>query len=115
MSNRKAARPDHVQGFWFTKMTKLNPRLQESVQEGVQSGNVPEWMTKCMAVLIQKDPTKGTKVSKYHPIACLPIIWKFLKGIMGEKLYIHLERNGLLADQQKRCRKRSRGQKNNYF
>lgn len=66
-------------------MTKLNPRLQEFVQEEAQSGNVPEWMTKCMAVLIQKDPTKGIQVSKYHAIACLPIIWKLLTGITGEK------------------------------
>lgn len=30
---------------------------------------------------------------------------------MGEKLYQHLERNGLLADEQKGCRKGSRGTK----
>ncbi|XP_047501185.1 uncharacterized protein LOC125047118 [Penaeus chinensis] len=38
-------------------------------------------------------------------------MWKLLTGIMGKKLYQHLEGNGLLADQQKGCRKGSRGTK----
>ena len=38
-------------------------------------------------------------------------MWKLLAGIMGEKLYQHLERNGMLADEQKGCRKRSQGAK----
>ena len=36
---------------------------------------------------------------------------KLLTGDMGEKLYHHLERNGLLTDEQKGCRKGSRGTK----
>ena len=31
-------------------------------------------------------------------------MWKLLTGIMGEKLYHHLERNGLFKDEQKGCR-----------
>ena len=38
-------------------------------------------------------------------------MWKLLTGVMGEKLYHHLERNGLLTDEQKGCRKGSRGSK----
>ena len=74
-------------------------------------GNVPEWIVKGRTVLIQKDTMKGTQADNYRPITCLPIMWKLLTGIMGEKLYQHLERNGMLADEQKRCRKRSRGAK----
>ena len=39
------------------------------------------------------------------------MMWKLLTGIMGEKLYHHLERNGLFKDEQKGCRKGSRGTK----
>lgn len=46
MSNWKAAGPDHVQGFWFKKMTELHPRLQEFLHGGVRSGDLPEWTTK---------------------------------------------------------------------
>jgi len=38
-------------------------------------------------------------------------MWKLLTGIMSEKLYYHLERNNLLVDEQKGCRKKSRGTK----
>ena len=62
-------------------------------------------------VLIWKGLTKDTQASNYRYIACLPIIWKLLTGIMGKKLYQHLERNGLIADEQKGCRKGSRGAK----
>ena len=62
-------------------------------------------------MLIQKDAMKGTQADNYSPITCLCIMWKLLTGIMGEKLYQHLERNGMLADEQKGCRKRSRGAK----
>ena len=74
-------------------------------------GNVPEWIVKGRTVLIQKDAMKGTQAVNYRPITCLPIMWKLLAGIMGEKLYQHLERNVMLADEQKGCRKRLRGAK----
>ena len=48
------------------------------------------------------------KNSEGCSIACLPVMWKLLTGVMGEKLYHHLERNGLLTDEQKGCRKGSR-------
>ena len=61
--------------------------------------------------MIRKDKAKGVQACNYRPIACLPMMWKLLTGAMGEKLYHHLERNGLLTDEQKGCRKESRGSK----
>ena len=111
MANWKAAGPDLVQGYWFKKLSVLHARLQLHLQECVNLGNVPEWIVKGRTVLIQKDAMKGTQADNYRPITCLPIMWKLLAGIMGEKLYQHLERNGMLADEQKGCRKRLRGAK----
>ena len=68
-------------------------------------------MVRGRTVLIQRDTAKGARASNYRPIACLPMMWKLLTGVMGEKLYHHLGRNGLLTDEQKRCRKGSRGTK----
>ena len=65
--------------------------------------------------LIKKDTAKGSQASNYRPIACLPMMWKLLTGVMGEKLHHHLERNGLLTVEQKRCRKGSRGTKDQLF
>ena len=109
MANWKAAYL--VQVYWFKKLPGLHPRLQLHLQECVNQENVPEWMVTGWIVLIQKDPMKGIQANNYRPIACLPIMWKLLTGIMGEKLYQHLERNGLLTDERKGYRKGSRGAK----
>ena len=58
-----------------------------------------------------KDKSKGTRVGNYRPIACLPIMWKVLTGIFADKIYDHLDENNLLPDEQKGCRKNSRGTK----
>ena len=68
-------------------------------------------MVRGRIVLIQKDTGKVAQASNYRPIACLPMMWKLLTGVMGEKLYHQLERNGLLTDEQKGYRKGSRGAK----
>ena len=51
--------------------------------------------------LIMKDREKGPIVTNYRPITCLPLMWKLLMSVL-------LKRNGLLVDEQKGCKKRSR-------
>ena len=111
MTNWKAPGPDGVRGFWFKKLTSLHGVMVLALQECVERGEVPSWMVKGRTVLIQKDPAKGKAVSNYRPIACLPLMWKLLTGIFAEKIYDHLHVNDLLPDEQKGCRKRSRGTK----
>ena len=68
MANYKAACPDLIQGYWFKKMPGLHPRLQLHLQDCAHQGNVSEWMVRGRTVLIQKDPTKGTKANNYRPM-----------------------------------------------
>ena len=69
-------------------------------------------MTKNRTVLImKKDSKKGRIASNYRPTACLPIFWKLLTGIIGDKVYVYLERSSLLQDEQKSCCRGSRGTK----
>jgi hypothetical protein len=111
MSNWKAPGPDGVRGFWFKKFSNLHQAMAVELRECVSESEVPEWMVKGRTVLTQKDPAKGTVASNYRPIACLPLMWKLLTGIFAEKVYDHLKSNDLLPDEQKGCRKRSRGTK----
>ena len=111
MTNWRAAGPDQVKGFWFKKLTSLHLVLTDALKECVEQGEVPGWMVKGRTVLIQKDPAKGRAASNYRPIACLPLMWKLLTGIFAEKIYDHLHANSLLPDEQKGCRKQSRGTK----
>ena len=111
LSNWKAPGPDGVVGFWFKKLTSLHAVMAGKLQLCLESGKVPLWMVKGRTVLIQKDPAKGTVASNYRPIACLPIMWKLLTGMFAESIYKHLDDQNLLPDEQKGCRKHSRGTK----
>ena len=68
-------------------------------------------MTIGRTVLLMNDPLKGNEVGNYRPIACLNILWKILSGIFAQKTYDHLETMNLLPNEQKGCRKGSRGTK----
>ena len=98
-------------GFWFKKIIALHPVIAIGLDDCLQSGNVPDWMVKGRTVLIQKDSAKGTVASNYRPIVCSPLMWKLLTGIFAEQIYDHLKDNDLLPDEQKGCRKRTRGTK----
>ena len=62
-------------------------------------------------VPFQKDPRKGHTAENYGPITCLLLMWKLLTGGIAEDMYDYLEQEKLLPEQQKRCRRRSRGTK----
>ena len=111
MANWKAPGPDGVRGFWFKKFQCLHQSIVASLQECLENGDVPPWMVKGRTVLIQKDAAKGVVASNYRPITCLPLMWKLLTGILADKMYDHLQANQLFPDEQKGCRRRSRGTK----
>ena len=105
--------PDWVRVYWLKRFPSLHTSISAALQDCVSSGMVPEWMIKGRTVFIQKDPAKGTVASNYRPIACLPLMWKLLPGTSADKIYDHLLENNLLPDEQKGCRKKSRGTKIN--
>ena len=58
-----------------------------------------------------KDESKGAEISNFRPITCLPLIWKLLTGMISKGIYAHLDRENILPEEQKGCRKESRGTK----
>ena len=111
--NWKAPGSDNEQGFWLKSMKKLHERMALQLQECLDGRGIPEWMTRGRTVLLIKDKVKGNAVGNYRPITCLPIMWKVLTGIIAEYLYQHLHQSSLFPDEQKGCRKESRGTKEN--
>ena len=110
--NWKAPRPDGVQGYWIKKLTSLHERIAEQTNDMINNGvQIPEWMTSGRTVLCQKDPKKGNAVDNYRPISCLPLMWKLITGIISETMYKFLDENEILPVEQKGCRRRSRGTK----
>ena len=66
-------------------------------------------MTKGEAALLQKDKNKDNIASNYRPVTCLPLMWKLLTGVIADQTYGCLDQQKLLPEEQKGCRKKSRG------
>ena len=54
---------------------------------------------------------KGNAVDNFRPISCLPLLWKLMTGIIAESMYGILESNNILPNEQKGCKRESRGTK----
>ena len=52
-----------------------------------------------------EDSKKGNAAENYRPKICLSLMWILLTGVIAERMY------KLLSEEQKRCRRRSRGTK----
>ena len=55
------------------------------------------------------NPSRGTAPNNYRPITCLPMMWKILTAQIREEIYHSLTSRGLFTEEQKGCRKGSRG------
>ena len=66
-------------------------------------------MTEQKTILIPKDPhLKGTPPTNYKLKACRSMMWKMLTVQIRDKTYWMISR-GIYPDEQKECRKRTRG------
>ena len=93
--------------FGFKNFTSIHDRLATEVNKRIQKTEIPEWLTKGKTTLIQKVPLKETDLANYRPKTCLPIIYKILTG--QSKIYYSLISREFFSDEQKGCRKRTRG------
>ena len=112
MASWKAAGPDGVQGYWTKKLTECHERIAEQLDSLLRDGGeIPGWMTYGKTVLCLKDPEKGSAVDNYRPISCLPLMWKLLTGILANEMYEFIEKNNIFPEEQKGCKRKSRGTK----
>ena len=109
MPNWKSPGPDLFQGFWLNNFSSLHERVRLQLKECLDSGFVPSWLTRGRNSLLQKDKSKSNVASNYRPITCLPLMWKLLTGVIADQIYAHLDQEKLLPEEQKGCRKGSRG------
>ena len=109
MPNWKSPVPDLVQGCWLKNFTSLHKRVRLQLKECLDSGFIPSWLTRRRTLLLRKDKSKGNVASDYRPITFLPLMWKLLTGVIADQIYAHLDQEKLLPEEQKWCRKGSRG------
>ena len=46
-----------------------------------------------------------------RPTICLPLMWKLITSIVSEDIYCFMESENLFPEEQKSCRRKSRGTK----
>ena len=109
ISNWKTSGHDGIHGFWFKKFTSIHDRLALEINRVLLDAQVPDWMTKGKTTLIHKDPSKGTAPKNYRLRTCLPMMWKILTAQIREEIYYSLISRRLFPDEQKGCRKGSKG------
>ena len=109
MANWKSACSDLVQGFWLKNFSSLHERVRLQLKDCLDSGFVPSCLTRGRTSLLQKGKSKDNVASNYRPITCLPLMWKLLTGLIADQIYAHLDQEKLLPEEQKGCRKGSRG------
>ena len=107
LPNWKASGRGRVQGLWLKKLRGLHGRIAEQLNNILnKEEELPDWLTFGRTILCLKDHSKGNAVDNFRPISCLPLKWKLMTGVIAEVMYKHLE--GILPEEQKGCRKRSR-------
>ena len=112
--NRKAPGRDGVQGYWIKNLSSLHEHERASSQMNrilMGEDDLPEWMTHGRTVLCQKNPRKGNAADNNRYTTCLLLMWKLLTGVIAEEMYNYLEREKIIPEDQKGCRRGSRGTK----
>ena len=110
MPNWKSPRIDLVQGFWLKNFSTFHERVRLQLK-CLDSGFVPSWSTRGRTSLLQKDQNKSNVASNYRPVTCFPLMWKLLPGLIADQIYAHIDQQRLLPEEQKGCKKGSRGTK----
>ena len=101
-----------VQGYWIKNLSNLHERIPVQRNKTLMGDDsLPAWVTHGRTVLCQQDPRKGNAVENYRPITFFTLIWKLLTGVIAEDMYDYLEQEKLLPEEQKGCRRGSRGTK----
>lgn len=108
--NWKAAGIDNIHNFWLKRFHSTHLKLANIYNEIMQNPELaPAFLTQGRTYLLPKTDPPSSDPSKYRPITCLPTIYKVFTGIIAEKIQGHLEQHNILAEEQKGCRKRSQG------
>lgn len=105
MKSWKAPGPDELHGYWLKAFTSMHDCLLRTLNHCVIV-DCPQWMATGRTVLLPKATPGDTR-----PITCLNTTWKLLTSVMAEDIGAFLEENGLLPEEQKGCRRGTRGSK----
>lgn len=109
-ANWKTPGRDHIQNYWYKQFTSSHKQLARCYTFLIENPTeIPAFMCGGVTYLIPKTDKLSKDPGRYRPITCLPTIYKILTAVVADKIYHHLDDNKLLDEEQKGCRKGSRG------
>eukprot|EP00795_Rhopilema_esculentum_P003517 gene3517-biopygen1669 len=91
-----------------TVIEELKQRMQAKAFKLRRNTLVDDHRQNCA---MSKGSKNGNAVDNYRPISCLPLMWKLLTGIISGNVYTFLDENEMLPEEQKGCKRNSRGAK----
>ncbi|KAL0901581.1 hypothetical protein ABMA27_006802 [Loxostege sticticalis] len=107
--NWKAAGLDGIQNFWYKKMVVLHAVLAKRVTNLIKGEEeLPLFVTKGITHLLPKSRDTSNP-SQYRPITCLSTLYKLITSCITFKINKHIEEHGILAEEQKGCRRNHKG------
>ena len=83
--------------------------MKLEINRYLHGAHVRELMTIGKTTLIQNDPSKEHTRNNYGRITCLPTMWNILTAQIREEIHYSLTSRGLFPQEQKGCRKGSKG------
>ena len=95
--------------FWLDTLQATHKCLASNINKIFENPeNTPTWISKEHTFLLPKyEETIDPK--NYRPITCSPTTYKLLTSIMAERVHKHIEENKIFPLEQKGCKKRSYG------
>lgn len=110
--NWKTPGPDGIQNFWLKKFHATHQQMIKHFNEIIENPeNAPDFFTTAVTFLIPKTEPSSQDPKQYRPITCLPTIYKIFTAILTKKIRNHIDKNKLMAPEQKGCQKGSYGVK----
>ena len=109
MTNWASPGTDGLHAYWIKHFKELHSRIADQLMDCLTTTSIPEWMTTGRTFLLIKDQSKGPIPGNFRPITCLPALWKLFTGLLSDSIYAHLDHQKLLPAEQKGCKKKSRG------
>lgn len=107
--NWKAPGLDNIHNYWLKSLVSTHSHIAKFFNKFLnEPQSMPSFLTRGRTYMLPKDEdTKNP--AKYRPITCLTTTYKLLTGILTDRIYGHLERYGILAEEQKGCRRKAQG------
>ena len=109
MTNWSSPGTDGLHAYWIKHFKELHNRIADQLMNCLTNADIPDWMTLGRTYLLIKDHSKGPIPGNFRPITCLSAMWKLFTGLISDSIYHHLDQQKLLPPEQKGCKKKSRG------